>query len=510
MKNLLPRSLVVLSLISLFAIGHDNGTNLYNVNVSSSTPKVKEVNRAGEKPVLKVYNSQDYILYDEETDSYPLIDQFEELYDCKVIYENFDTNENMLSQVKLGANSYDLICTSEYTVQRMIQEDLIIPFEENGTPNYDAYASRFLIEKLAGIEINGHTGVMDKYARGYMWGTLGYLYNPDYVGYNDEIRETIHEDMNDWESLWNPKYESSFYLKDSIRDTYALGVMHAFKDELNEQKALYEAEEIDAVTYNKVITEIFNRCDQDSANKVFDALKELNSNGASFEIDEGKTDMVKGYIGIDLAWSGDAIYAMDIGEEAGVTLYYQAPELAANIWFDAWVLPKGSNVELAQHFVDFLADPWISVENSDYIGYTSFIAGDALVDYILENYDVTDDETIPEEDKFVRDIGYIFEGTLENYTLDDCVFMIDEEHTFFDTSYPAIEDLPHLCVMRDFGENLSIVTAGWEQFRGQEIPVWAYAVFGAAVGLVIIGIVVYKVRQKQIIKQRKARRAAAK
>lgn len=505
MKKHFIYPLISLSLVSLFAVGHDNGTNLYNTKISTNCRVFDK--RAGGKDVLRIYNSEDYILLDEDTNTSPLIEEFEELYNCEVIYECFDTNENMLSKIKLGAANYDLVCTSEYTVQRMVEDNLIIPFDEESTPTYDAYASKFLIDKLASIEVNGKTNVIDTYARGYMWGTLGYLYNPNYVGFNDEIRETIHEDMNNWDSLWSDKYESSFYLKDSIRDTYALGVMHAFKDEFEEQEKLYNDGELTEEEYNKNITEIFNRCDQDSADKVFSALSDLKANGAAFEIDEGKIDMIKGYIGVDLAWSGDAIYAMYEASEQDVTLYYQAPELAANIWFDAWVMPQGANKDLASKFVDFMSDPERAVENSDYIGYISFIAGDALVDYILENYDVTDDDTIPEEDKFERDISYLFEGTLEEYTLDDCVFMIDEEFTSFDASFPKLDQIPHLCIMRDFGQNLPIITAGWEKFRGNSNSLWAYIVFSSVVALGFGALIIVPIKRKVEVKNRKKRRA---
>lgn len=500
--------LFMLPLLSIFAVSSNNFETVIAIENSQKheiRSEIKYENSNSESNVLKVYNWEDYI-YQDDDGNMTLISDFEKEYNCKVVYDTFDTNETMLSKVKLGVTNYDLICPSDYTIQRMIADDLLIPFDDNGTPTYDKYVSRYLNGKLAGIKVNEKEGVVEKYSRGYMWGTLGIMYNPEYSGFSEAVKSTIHEDMGNWNSLWDTKYDGTFYLKDSMRDTYAVGIMRAFDKEFSEAKTKYDNGEYSYDEYNAIVTKLFNLCDEESAKKVFSNLKDLNANGASFEIDEGKLDMQKGYIGIDIAWSGDASYAMYNADKNNLSLYYQVPKTGGNIWFDGWVMPKGANKDLAQKFIDFLSRPKNAIANGDYIGYVPFIAGDEMLDYIKENYDVSADATIANEDKFDRDISYLFKDTLENYTLDDCKLKIEEEHRQFDTCYPQESELAHLAVMNDFGNNLQYVVSGWEQFRGQEIPNYAYILFGVSVGLIIAGIVFYKVRKHSEMKRRKERR----
>lgn len=127
---------------------------------------------------MTIYNSSDYI-----DDS--LIDEFEERYNCRVNYYTFDTNETMYNQFTLQPEgTYDLICTSDYMIQRMVREGLLQSFDiAEDCPVYDQYASQEVRGKLKGMlaDTDGD-GVkdtsLDAYAAGYMWGTLGIIYDP--------------------------------------------------------------------------------------------------------------------------------------------------------------------------------------------------------------------------------------------------------------------------------------------------------------------------------------------
>jgi len=205
--------------------------------------QVVSSNETDDVVYLNVYNSADYI--NEEADYYEenplsgnagLLAEFErycqEEYGTTVIvnYSTFDTNETMLSELKTGKASYDLVCPSDYVIQKMIREDMIEPFDEGSTPNYDQYVSPFVYEKMSEIEINGEKGLVNDYARGYMWGTLGLLYNNNLTTLSSKkfsiTPEEMDEDMTDWASLWNEKYHNLLSIKDSVRDTYAAGILY--------------------------------------------------------------------------------------------------------------------------------------------------------------------------------------------------------------------------------------------------------------------------------------------
>jgi len=130
--------------------------------------------------ILKVYNWADYI--DEE-----LLDEFEVWYEeqtgepVEIIYQTFDINETMLSKIELGHEDYDVVCPSDYIIERMLANDLLLPLERNfgDTPDYIGNVAPYIGGKLN--EIQGHGKNANDYCVGYMWGTVGLIYNPKYV-----------------------------------------------------------------------------------------------------------------------------------------------------------------------------------------------------------------------------------------------------------------------------------------------------------------------------------------
>ncbi len=522
-------------------------------------------NLSSETIVLNVYNSADYILEDDEVETEDgkketvpgLVSQFETY--CKdtfgvnveVNYSTFDTNETMLSELKTGKSSYDLVCPSDYIVQKMIKEDMIEPFDTGSTPNYDKYVSRYVLDKINSIEVNGESNIVGKYIRGYMWGTLGILYNDNYFALKNRniSSEEMNEDMKSWDSLWDDKYKNLLSIKDSVRDTYALGIFHTYGedftlDEKNYQglktlKILHDNGTLNDDDYNDKVTEIFNLCDDETLKKVGDELVKLKANAFGFEVDSGKSDMVKGdKFAINLAWSGDAAYAMDLADEynesgtiegeeveggnSGPNLKYVLPDTGANIWFDGWVMPKGANKLWASRFVDFLSEPANAAANMEYIGYTPVIAGDDILALVQSWYDERYDEETEEMDYesidvdaedfsdnyFTKDIRYFFEGTLETCDLDEdgiFVLSLDSKGKQFDTQYPAKEQLPSLAVMADFGEQNASMLLMWESIKNTTLPLWSYILILACF-LALIGFFVFMHIRKSVIRERRKAR----
>ena len=160
--------------------------------------------------ILKVYNWADYI--DEE-----LIGEFEEWYQeqtgesVSVIYQTFDINETMLSKIELGHEDYDVVCPSDYIIERMLKHDLLLPLETDfgDTPNYIGNVSPYIVGKLN--EIDGGGKNANDYSVGYMWGTVGLIYNPKYIN---------EEEVKSWDVLRNPAYRGKVLLKDAFRDIY--------------------------------------------------------------------------------------------------------------------------------------------------------------------------------------------------------------------------------------------------------------------------------------------------
>ena len=449
---------------------------------------------------LKVYSWEDYI-YEQETESDPLsvIDQFETWASneygqpVQVVYSTFDTNETMYNQVAGLGESFDLICPSEYMIQKMAREGLLEKYDITGgvydnLPNYETYASKYLRDRLESIGISG-TETLSDYAAGYMWGTMGLIYNPENVD---------PADMTSWYSFWNSYYFKKSSVKDSMRETYLVGLIETYKDELTTLKAQYEASTIDAAVYNAALTEILNRRSEQDVLAVEETLKALKKNIYGLEVDSGKNDIVTGKVDINVAWSGDAVYSMDIAEEEeDKILNYTVPEEASNIWFDGWVMPNGANTVLAQQFVNFISDPTIACLNMDYIGYTSFIAGDEVLARVNDVYgDPTGSESI--------DLTYFFDGTVSVGA--DMVIETAELGRQFEAQYPTEETITRCIVMQDFGADNARVVEMWSNFKATTLSIGAYIGIGAGV-LVVVAIAVYFFLQKKKSKRHQRRKA---
>ena len=495
--------------------------------------------------VLRVYSWEDYI--DDGTDDNGIkignsvMEDFEEWYfekyGVKVIveYDTFATNEVMMNTLKTGKTSYDLICPSDYTIQKMIgnspEENMLEEFDytlrdQNGDLIIDNY--KYLSPYLRNLfEEKG----WDKYSIPYMWGTLGLIYNPEVVD---------HEDAKHWNILWDEKYKNQATAKDSVRDTYVIGVMEVYYDELMELREKYLNNEISQKEYSAHIQEIMNRCDDPNdptepggtLEKIERALKDMKNNLYGFEVDNGKSDIVTGKIAINFAWSGDAVYSLDTAEydneEEPVYLYYSVPEEGSNVWFDGWVMPKGANKKLAQSFVNYLCSPEMAVRNMNFIGYTSGIIGDEVLDMINEWYGVLpyyyEDEEDPEStgwyfDGEILDIDYsadsepkiipnsngenlydiyindtlieeeveCYEVSLNHYFENADQEILDsikprylkdgkvtvyvwERDRQFDTQYPSMEVLARCAIMEDFGTQNNAVMDMWENVKIGDIP----------------------------------------
>ena len=244
--------------------------------------------------ILKVYNWSDYI--DEA-----LIGEFEEWYEeqtgepVKIVYQTFDINETMLSKIEKGHEDYDVVCPSDYIIERMLREDLLLPINMDfgDTPNYiEGSLSPYIVECLKNLK----TGDKDasKYAVGFMWGTTGFLYNTKYVD---------PEDLRTWDALRNPKFADKIFVKDAARDIYSQIIQYVKRDEIASGKVTRD--------------ELLSVPNQENVDLVENYLKQIKGQVAGYEADFGKDQMTQERGWISLNWSGDAYWAMEEAAAVG-------------------------------------------------------------------------------------------------------------------------------------------------------------------------------------------------
>ena len=196
--------------------------------------------------------------------------------------------------------------------------------------------------------------------------------------------------------------------------------------------------------------------------------------------------------------SGDAIYSIQTAwEESELELKYQIPYEGSNIWFDAWVMPKGANKELAHEFLNYLCDPEVAARNMEFIGYTSAIAGDAMLDLVNDWYGVEDGD-------LAVDLSYFFAGTVSEGK--SMIIKTDSDNdNLLLAQYPTKEIIARCGIMEDFGDQNEKLLAMWQRVKANIVPVWIYFVAGGiAVGIVSV-IVINRQSKQMRIKRQKAK-----
>ncbi|MGX7378067.1 ABC transporter substrate-binding protein [Carnobacterium maltaromaticum] len=267
--------------------------------------------------VLTLYNWGDYIDPD-------LIKKFEKETNYKVSYETFDSNEAMFTKIKQGGTAYDLTIPSEYMIQKMIKEEMLIPLDKSKIKGLENIDSRFLD---LDFDLN------NKFSIPYFWGTLGIIYNDKFVK---------EEEMQHWDDLWNPKLANNVMLIDGAREVIGLS--------------------LNSLGYS------LNSKNMQQLTAASDKLSTLTPNVKAIVADEIKMYMVQEESAVAVTFSGEASEMLDNNEH----LHYVIPSEGSNLWFDNFVIPKtAKNKEAAYAFINFMLEPKNAAQNAEYIGYST-------------------------------------------------------------------------------------------------------------------------------------------
>lgn len=380
----------------------------------------KEDNREN---ILKIYNWADYI--DED-----VLTEFKDWYkeqtgeDVTIIYQLFDINEIMLAKIERGHEDFDVVCPSDYIIERMLRNDLLLPIDRDfgDTPNYiDGNLSPYIVDCFN--KIDGHGKNANDYSVGYMWGTTGILYNTKYV---------TEEEASTWSILQNEKFGGKIFVKDAFRDVYSPILIYLNQDEIASGKVT-----LDELMYDS---------SDESIALVENYLKDVKKYIAGWEADFGKEMMTKEKAYVNLTWSGDAVWAIEEAAAVGVSLDYAVPKEGSNVWFDGWVIPKyAKNVKAAKYFINFLCRPDIAIRNMDAIGYVSAVGAPE----VLEN---RTDDSLDE----TSDVSYFFGEGADSVKIDR-------------VQYPSAEVIARCAMMHDSGDRTEQMLEMWSRVKGDNI-----------------------------------------
>lgn len=254
-----------------------------------------------------------------------VLEEFEEKYGIHVNEEVYDAPEEMYQKLAAGAAQYDVVVSIDYLVQRMIQEDRLEKIDFKNVPNMD---------KIESDHLGKTFDPKNEYSVPYMSGTIGIVYNTDYV----------KEPIDSWTALWDTKYNKNVLLLDGVRDSLGATL--------------------------KMLGYSVNTTNQDEINEARDKLIELKKNGNLLAIgsDDNTDKMGRGEAAISILWSGEGLNL----EAEHDNLKFVVPKEGANFWIDSLCIPKGTkNKENAEKFINFLCEKDPSFKTADQIGFTT-------------------------------------------------------------------------------------------------------------------------------------------
>ncbi len=402
---------------------------------------------------LKVYNWADYIDKQNVLDKFPAWYKEQTGEDVYIIYQTFDINESMLTEIEVGKEDYDVICPSEYIIERMLRQGLLLHINKDigSTPDYTSLVAPFAQEKFQQMSPKGSGINVSDYTVGYMWGTTGWLYNPAHVDASD---------LNTWGAINNPKFKGHVFVKDAFRDVYSVLVLYAYKDEIARGE----------ITRDELVANIT----PERIARVEAVLQEAKENIAGWEVDFGKEEMTKGKAWMNLSWSGDAQWAIDEAAEVGVELDYIVPKEGTNVWFDGWCIPKyAQNTKAASYFINYMCMPENAILNMEEIGYVSVIASPEIMEW-------ANDEEIEE----TADLSYFF----------------GEEATAVHANqvlYPDIAVINRGALMHDCGEENKDMIEMWNRVKGDNLSVGMIAIIACVLVALVLWIVLSAIGRRR-------------
>ena len=275
---------------------------------------------------LYVYNWGEYI--DED-----VISQFEDETGITVVYDLFETNEEMYPVIEAGAVNYDVVCPSDYMIQKMRENDLLAELNFDNIPNIAQIDPAYM-------EMSQAFDPENKYSVPYCWGTVGILYNTRL------LEELGVPAPTKWADLWDERLSGEILMQDSVRDAFMVAL----------KKDGYS----------------MNSESRDELKQAKQELIDQKPLVQAYVIDQVRDKMIGGEAAVGVIYSGEMLYIQDEAVSLGLDydLEYVIPEEGTNLWLDSWVIPKNAkNKENAEKWIDFMCRPEIAKANFEYITY---------------------------------------------------------------------------------------------------------------------------------------------
>lgn len=287
--------------------------SVFLLGACSVKPQEKE-----EELELTVFNYSNYI-------NPEVLEIFTKETGIKVLYEEALTPEDLYTKYKSGAINYDLVCTSDYMLGRLINEGELQKIDFSKLKNKENIGDRYW-------EFEKSFDPNCEYTVPYFWGTVGILYDTT----------KVDKPVDSWDVLFNGQYKGDIIMQNSIRDTYMIAL--------------------------KYLGYSINTTNKDEIAKAQELLIKQRPDVQAYLVDEARDEVVAGNAAMAVIYSGEAY----IGHQDNPDLQYVVPKEGSNVWIDCFGITKDcKHIEAAHKFLDFLCREDIADMNFREIYYSS-------------------------------------------------------------------------------------------------------------------------------------------
>ena len=265
---------------------------------------------------LRVGNWSDYIAED-------TVKNFEKETGIKTAYDTYESNEELMAKLQVGAGGYDIIVPTGYIVTVLAAQNLLQPLSKKYLTN---------IGNVAPLFANPAYDPGMKFAVPYQWGTTGIAYRSDKV-------EIVPDS---WGIFQDAKYKRKMKMMDDMRDCLGAWLKFRGKSLNSIDPAELEACKADALLSKALLK--------------------------GYESATVKGRLVTGDVWIAQLWNGDTFQAATENDK----IKYALPKEGAAIWTDSMVIPANAPHKRAAHeFINYILRPDVAASISNFTGYGS-------------------------------------------------------------------------------------------------------------------------------------------
>ena len=300
------------------------------------------------KEEINVFNWGEYISNGEDG-TLDTIASFEEKYNVKVNYTNYESNEEMYNLLKESNSSYDVIIPSDYMISKLIEEDMLEKINFDNVPNIKNIMYKY---KTTDFDPNG------EYSVPYSWGVVALAYN----------KTMVKEKPTSFDVLWNEQYSGNILMFNNSRDAMAIAM------------------KLKGITPTSIT--------KDDIDVATSYLKEQKPLLKKYVMDQVFTEMEGDQSALAPYYAGDIAIMMENNEN----LDYVLPKEGSNLFIDSMCIPKTTqNKELAEKFINYMLEPEVAKANAEYLGYST----PNQAAYELLDEDVKNNELIYPSDEYL-------------------------------------------------------------------------------------------------------------